>query len=122
MYKLVEIARDGEVLPIMKSSPGKPTLPGRKQVWRSLTGATAAEDFLGLADEPGTPRRRRLLNRVMVDGRRETPTTPLATLHERCRHSLDELPAAVRRLRDPERYPVRFTGALRSVYDRLSGS
>ena len=120
VYKLVEIERDGQVLPIMKFSPGKPTFPGRKQVWRLLSGGNAVEDLLGLADEPGDSGGRPLLDRVMVNGRREFASPPLAALRQRCRQRLDELPAAVRRLRDPERYPVLFTGVLRSTCNRLS--
>jgi nicotinate phosphoribosyltransferase len=119
IYKLVEIERDGQVVPIMKLSAGKPTFPGCKQVWRVVENGVAVGDVMGLADEPnqiGRP----LLERVMVGGRRETASPPLAQLRARCREALNEVPPAVRRLSDPDRYPVRFSQPLRETLDRLS--
>ena len=120
IYKLVEIERDSTVVPIMKLSPGKTTFPGRKQVWRDLGGGKAREDTMGLADEADTSRGRPLLERLMINGRRERPSAPLGELRQRCRRALDEVPAPVRRLRDPERYPVRFSEALQGTVDRTA--
>ena len=120
IYKLVEIERGGEVVPIMKLSTGKRTYPGRKQVWRTVEQGLAVEDLMGLADEPAQPEGRPLLERVMVDGRREHPAPSLAVLRARCRHALDEVPPAVRQLADPAGYRVRFSGALQDTLDRLS--
>src|SRR5713101_4786909 len=55
LYKLVEIERGGESVPIMKLSPGKHTYPGRKQVWRIFEQGTASYDIIGLAEEPDAP-------------------------------------------------------------------
>jgi nicotinate phosphoribosyltransferase len=120
IYKLVEIERGSSVVPIMKLSPGKPTFPGRKQVWRRVSGGTALEDVMGLADEPGGSRGQPLLERLMVNGRRERPSPPLGELRARCRRALDDVPAPVRRLSDPIRYPVRFSEALQATVDRTS--
>ena len=120
IYKLVEIERENRVVPIMKLSPGKPTFPGRKQVWRKVTGGTAAEDIMGLAEESGGSRGRPLLQRLMSNGRREHPCPPLDEIRRRCRQALDEVPAPVRRLSDPVRYPVRFSEALQAMVDRTS--
>jgi nicotinate phosphoribosyltransferase len=121
IYKLVEIERGHDVVPIMKLSPGKPTFPGRKQVWRNVDdGGTAEEDIMGLADEADGSRGRRLLERLMIDGRRERPSPPLDELRRRCRQVLDEVPAPVRRLSDPDRYPVRFSEALQATVDRTA--
>ena len=120
VYKLVEIERAGAPVAIMKFSPGKQTSPGRKQIWRLFDEGMATEDVIGLADEPGVSGGRRLLERVMIDGRRELHPRPIHELRARCRVGLAELPAPVRRLHDPARYPVRFSDALRSAIDRLS--
>jgi nicotinate phosphoribosyltransferase len=122
IYKLVELERGGEVVPIMKLSAGKPTYPGRKQIWRIDRRGTAVEDVLGLADETGDPGARPLLEQVMANGRRERPKADLGALRARCRRDLAELPAEVRRLRDPARYPVRFSDALQGTLERLSGT
>ena len=120
IYKLVEMERNGEVVPIMKLSPGKPTYPGRKQVWRIVERGIATEDVMGLADERPYSEGRPLLERVMTGGRRERPPATLASLRARCRTAVDEVPTAVRRLSDPAGYPVRFSDALQDTLDRLS--
>ena len=61
VYKLVEQAGEGRA----KSSPGKASYPGRKQVWRA-TGC----DTLALDHEPVPPGARPLLATVWRDGRR----------------------------------------------------
>jgi nicotinate phosphoribosyltransferase len=119
VYKLVEIGRAGEAVPMMKLSPGKETYPGAKQVWR-VSGKSAVEDLLELADIKDAPSGRPLLKRVMRDGRRESPALTVSELRAGCRTAISELPAGVRRLRDPECYPVRVGEALQSTIERLS--
>ena len=53
VYKLVEIERDGRMVPLMKLSDGKRTLPGSKQVWRVSDLTQNTQDVVGLADELG---------------------------------------------------------------------
>jgi nicotinate phosphoribosyltransferase len=84
VYKLSEHA--GE--PRMKLSPGKHTLPGRKQVWRTET-----TDVIGLADEESPPDGRPLLRPVWRDGRRLVPSD-LAAARRRCAASLAGAPIA----------------------------
>lgn len=120
IYKLVEMTRDGAVVPIMKRSAGKATHPGRKQVWRVLSEDAAVKDVIGLADDAPPPHARPLLERVMTNGRRERAPSTLQDLNARGRAALQALPPDVRRLRDPARYPVELTGALQATLDRLS--
>lgn len=120
IYKLVEIERDGAAIPIRKMSPGKQTYPGRKQVWRRFDGGTAVEDVIELADAPRHPDGEPLLTRVMVDGRRDRAPQSIADLRMRCRAAMGALPATVRRLREPDRYPVGIGDLLKSTMARLS--
>jgi nicotinate phosphoribosyltransferase len=119
VYKLVEIERGGVAVPIMKLSPGKQTHPGRKQAWRELSGATAEADVLGLANEAVEPSGQPLLKRMMTAGRRVLPPQSLGELRARSRSALAGLPADVRRLHRPARYPVRLSAALQAVIDRF---
>jgi nicotinate phosphoribosyltransferase len=89
-YKLVEL--DGR--PVRKLSPGKATLPGRKQVWRG-----ERHDVIALADEPaaGTP----LLAPVMERGRR-LAVEPLEAIRARAQREREAVPAGGREVRlDP---------------------
>jgi nicotinate phosphoribosyltransferase len=82
VYKLAEQAGQ----PRMKLSPGKHTLPGRKQMWR-----TAEADVIGLAEEDGPPNGRPLLERVWRDGRRNE-VSDLAAARRRCAAALANAP------------------------------
>jgi nicotinate phosphoribosyltransferase len=72
IYKLVELEREGRTVPVMKKSPGKQTLPGRKQVWRRFEGGRAMEDTIELA------RRIRRLTGGRCFGRSWLPAFPSA--------------------------------------------
>ena len=102
VYKLVEDAHG----PKLKLAEGKATWPGRKQVFRG-----DHHDVLGLMNEPvdGRP----LLAPAIIE--------PLDVIRERCRASVDALPARLRRLAaaDPP-YEVRISPALGALQARLA--
>lgn len=111
VYKLV----DDERGPKMKLAPGKPTLPGRKQVHRF-----AGHDVVALRGEAvvgGRP----LLEPVMAGGRRLAPPPPLAELQERCRSAVAGLPSELRALDWPrEPYRVDLSPGLSALVDDLT--
>ena len=81
----------------MKTSKGKRTLPGAKQVWRRLDAeGRLAEDVLSTADDSqeGTP----LLVPVMRGGQRVAPPESLETIRGRAAAEIGRLPAALRSL------------------------
>ncbi len=109
-YKLTEYAGQGRV----KLSPGKPILPGPKQVFRMEADGRAVGDVIACRDEalPGRP----LLVQVMESGRRlPAGRATLDDARARAAEELARLPDAIRALEpaDPP-YPVR-------VSDRLAG-
>ena len=134
IYKLVEVYRDGQLVPTMKLSPGKRSYPGRKQAWRifersgggkdqeSASRACAVRDVLALADEPGPSGGVPLLERVMAGGRRVGETRPLPALRERCLRHVAELPADVRGLGENARYPVVVSRGLQALADTVTES
>ena len=119
VYKIVAMERGGRDVPMMKRSPGKETLPGVKQVWRTFTGKSAAGDVIGLADEPGPSGAQPLLKCVMTDGRRVEAPRTIDDLRQACRQRVDQLPAGVRRLQGADTYPVMLTLTLRATADAL---
>lgn len=114
-YKLVAYAGKGR----LKTSTGKPVLPGRKQVFRNEEGGTASGDVIARADEaqPGRP----LMHQVMRQGRRtEAGRDTLDAARDRAGDELRRLPAAVRGLApaDPP-YTVRVSDALEDYRDSV---
>lgn len=109
VYKLVESASG----PVMKLSPGKASVPGRKQVWRLTDpGGCPVRDVVALHDEE-VPGGRPLLRQVMSGGRRTRPEEPLEEVRRRCRDSVAGLPPRLR-ARDPagEPYEVALSPGL----------
>ena len=111
VYKLVEVERDGHLVPAVKLSAGKRTYPGRKQVWRASDGDCAVEDVIGLEREPAMVGRP-LLGPVMRNGRRLAPSPPLDAVRRRADASRRELPPAVLAIDARDGLPVRLSPAL----------
>jgi nicotinate phosphoribosyltransferase len=116
VYKLVEDA-DG---PKLKLSPEKATLPGRKQVHRVRDDTGMREDVIALQEED-VPEGEPLLERVVADGARTSPSPPLETVRQRCRDSLAGLPERLRRLEveEYEPFPVRVSDGLSDLLEKV---
>ena len=108
VYKLAEIERDGRFVPVIKTSPGKRTYPGRKQVWRVVRDGIAVEDVLALTQDAAPRDGQPLLKEVMRQGVRVSRPA-LSEIRERCAQQLALLPREVRRLVDGKQYPVRIS-------------
>ena len=88
-YKLTEYAGVGR----MKLSPGKRTLPGRKQVFRTFRDGLASGDVITRHDERllGVP----LLQPVLREGRRLSQATPLRQIQAYAAEAIASLPSAM---------------------------
>lgn len=114
VYKLV----DDRLGPRLKTSVGKETLPGAKQVWRRIQDGTFAGDVIGLQSESfdgGTP----LLRQVMSAGQRLEPALPLGEIKEYCTAQVEQLPPAFRSLDQTEPYPVELSPAMAGLREDL---
>jgi nicotinate phosphoribosyltransferase len=114
-YKLQEYAG----LPRRKHSPGKATLPGRKQIWRNYgPDGRMSGDVLSLEsdDHAGEP----LLQLVMSGGRRVSSGPDLAEIRTRTARSLEQLPEPLRCLDPQASYPVKVAGPLLQLADEAS--
>ena len=121
-YKLVEYKGQ----PRLKTSEGKLSMPGRKQVFRARNAQGGFYgDIISLADEGATTVAREfkpapgevtpLLVRQFSGGRRLAPRPTLSESRERF---LDELGRFEQRYKDlerPDTYPVRHTSALNAM-------
>lgn len=121
-YKLSEY----KGVPRIKTSLGKLTLPGRKQVFRATNRAGGFyADMIGLADEgAGTAAREfkpmpaqavDLLTRQFANGRRLEPRPTLNDSRELWQRSLGQLEQRYQDLERPAAYPIRHTAALNAM-------
>jgi nicotinate phosphoribosyltransferase len=120
VYKLVEVEENGKIRGVMKTSPGKGTWPGKKQVWRVLQRGTAVQDIVAFETEPAPAGATPLLRVVMREGARVDPQPSLADSREWCGARLAEMPAFVRDLAGSEAYPVRPSEALKQSVESRS--
>lgn len=110
VYKLVEVGG----IPVAKTSQGKQTYPGRKQIFRAWEGSQLSSDRLGLVEElPQTEQP--VLQLVMHQGQPLQPPETLAIIAEHTRDSVASLPAAARRLEQPTPVPVEISVALQEL-------
>jgi nicotinate phosphoribosyltransferase len=112
IYKLVAQARGTEMVPTMKVTSAKQTDPGVHQVFH-----TSSHDVIALVEEslPGEP----VLRPVMRGGAVVAELPSLAEIRERCRERVAALPAEVRRIRDPQPWPVERSPRLEELRDKL---
>ncbi|MGH7572283.1 MAG: nicotinate phosphoribosyltransferase [Gemmatimonadota bacterium] len=115
-YKLTSYAGRGR----LKLSPGKPILPGRKQVFRVEENGHAVRDVIARAEEDLSGRA--LLVPVMRDGERlPAGRGDLGEARSRAREEIGRLPARIRGLEpaDPP-YPVGLSEALERYLDEVA--
>jgi nicotinate phosphoribosyltransferase len=115
VYKLVSYSGEGR----LKTSPGKGTLPGRKQIFRVEENGRAEYDIVAGADEehPGRP----LIRQVMKDGKRMADgESDMDRASKNAEHELSRLP---KRLLDLEQadepYEVRIS---QTMQERLQAA
>ena len=120
VYKLVEVDAGGERRARAKFSPGKPSYPGAKQVFRFRNDAGLYDhDVIGRSEEKHA-QAEPLLECVMRGGRRLAPSPPLAEVRERAQRCLAEMPGRYRQLRDAPPYPVRRSKPLQALMEEIA--
>lgn len=115
VYKLVEQALPSGVWRgVVKNSPGKPSYPGRKQVWRLWdSGGQARKDVICPASEsPPASQASPLLLPMIQDGQRLAAPTPIEEIQAYAESELSRFSKAFLRISDPEVYPVEIAPSL----------
>ncbi|HUL70183.1 MAG TPA: nicotinate phosphoribosyltransferase [Gemmatimonadales bacterium] len=118
VYKLVRYqGRD-----VLKLSEGKRTWPGAKQVYRRHGGdGKFTGDLIAGAEEPAPRDGAPLLETVMDGGHIARPHPSLPQIQAHCAAQIARLPDAVKRLREPGAYPVRYSDRLVAKQKELEG-
>jgi len=121
VYKLVEIEREGVMVPLMKLSVGKQTVPAAKQVWRIPATGRTERDVVALEAETigyGSP----LLRQVMRGGVRCASSPDVFDSQAACLDAVGRLPESVRRFREPGPFRVDRSVGLERLLSRMMQS
>jgi nicotinate phosphoribosyltransferase len=111
VYKLVEIEGPNGMRPVLKTSIGKSTRPGAKQVWRVLDRGAAVKDVVALVTEPRPAGGDALLQPLMRMGTRLAESPALADLRAACAERIAMMPRSIRELEPNDDYPVELSPA-----------
>ena len=120
IYKLVSIKHRGQTVLRAKTSTGKRTVPGTKQVYRRYDHqGMIIRDVIALASEIPPPRMKPLLTEIIRGGQLITPLPNLDVIRNVARDELDSLPDKYRRIRGSVNPPVRFSNLLERLTKSL---
>ena len=102
--------------PVMKLSEGKMSLPGTKQVFRRRgDDALLSSDIIGLQEESGPVDAEPLLQVVMKDGERTSPSYTATEFRDRFRDEFALLPPRFKNLHRPPQFPVSISSRLQRM-------
>lgn len=119
VYKLAEVKEDGQTHHRAKLSEEKITYPGKKQVFRFSSTSGDYEYDVIARDIEKQPGGEPLLTCVMGKGRRAGPKEDLKEVQQRAGEQLRRVPHACRRLREPAKFPVRFSEPLKELLEEV---
>jgi len=119
IYKLVSVSRDGETTYRAKTSEGKRTIPGAKQIYRRYSqDGEIQEDTLALESEEPLPKTTALLTQVLEKGKLVYEMPQIDAIRERAKKEVGALAEKYRTLTGSEKPPVKLSAKL----DQLSNS
>ena len=120
IYKIVATRRDGKTMYRVKTSEGKRTLPGAKQVYRNYgESGEIHEDVIALEDEVPPGGTEPLLVKVMSHGRLVRAHPSLNKIRGIAMKDVGRLPARFKGLGSSEQPPVRLSQRLRELSESL---
>ena len=120
IYKIVETRRNGELSFRVKTSEGKRTLPGAKQIYRRYgSDGLFEEDILALESEKPPEGTRALLVKVLRNGNLVRKLPGIQESRKKALNELNKLPGRFKTLNNPQPPPVRLTSKLQELSESL---
>ncbi|MCL4400525.1 MAG: nicotinate phosphoribosyltransferase [Candidatus Parvarchaeota archaeon] len=121
VYKLVEIKKEGKVIPKIKISEDieKTTLPGKKQVYRIAESGTYSHDEISMWEELPPQGAKPLLVPVISNGKIVYDFPKLDEIKRRCGAELALIPDRYKKISGAETYPVKLSDRLSKLKQDL---
>jgi nicotinate phosphoribosyltransferase len=120
VYKMVEIQSDAGIIPKIKTSPDKPSYPGKKQVYRFEAGGFIKNDLIALEDEPAPKNGAPLLKHVVKNGKLVSELPPIEESRKHALTNLARLPMEFHDLQKPAKYEVGLSEKLSDLYNSIA--
>lgn len=116
IYKLVSVNREGKTVYRVKTSEGKRTFPGAKQIYRKYSQrGEIQEDVLALEKEERPPGTVPLMIRVFDKGKIIYRLPALTEIQNRATEQVTALPGTFRNLKSSEKPPVKLSKELEKL-------
>jgi nicotinate phosphoribosyltransferase len=120
IYKLVATTRYGETTYRVKTSEGKRTLPGAKQIYRTYSDSgEILKDILALETEKPPRGADRIMSQVLKDGKLSHRLPSITAIRERAAKQVASLPARFKALEGSEPAPVTLSRKLEELSESL---
>jgi nicotinate phosphoribosyltransferase len=119
IYKIVETRRNGELSFRVKTSEGKRTLPGAKQVYRRYKAGKFEEDILALENETPPRHAKPVLVNILAKGKIIRKLPQLQESRKKAINEVSRLPPRFRELENPQPSPVRLSIRLQNLAESL---
>lgn len=119
VYKLSELKIGNKVLPKMKFSSKKMSLPGKKQVFRIIKNGFYQKDIIGLSEENlGHP----LLKPIIIEGHLVKNLPTISHIRQYISNQLKHLPIRYLSIHQEYKYPVQLSQKLKSLIQKLKNN
>jgi len=120
IYKLVAVKRSGTTIHRVKTSEGKRTIPGAKQIYRKYgQRGEIQEDVLTLENEDRPPGTVPLMLKVLDKGRLVYKLPTVSLIQDRAKKEVAALPLSFRSLTGSEKPPVKLSEELENLANSL---
>jgi nicotinate phosphoribosyltransferase len=120
VYKMVEIQNNGGSIPKIKTSPDKPSYPGKKQVYRFLSNGFLKKDLIALENEPPAKDGIPLLIDVIKSGKLVRELPPIDESRNFAMKSVAKLPEELHDLFQPAEYEVALSTKITDLHRQIA--
>ena len=120
VYKMVEIQSDAGIVPKVKTSPDKPSYPGKKQVFRFETGGIYKKDLIALENEMAPQGGIPLLKDVIKNGALVGELPAIEDSREFALDNLAHLPHEFHDLEKSAQYEIRLSEKLIDLHKHIA--
>jgi nicotinate phosphoribosyltransferase len=123
IYKLVSVKRDGKTIYRVKTSEGKRTIPGAKQIYRRYSpNGEILRDTLALENEEAPAGTVPLLSKVIHNGRLVADLQTLNVIKDKAVKEIATLPSKYKSLTASEKPPLTLSPKLDQLTNSLWAS